>query len=215
MNDDNFPFRISEIFASYQGEGVNTGMPAVFIRMSGCNLNCSWCDTAEKNGRPYTAMSLKEVEDKVLKVTALRGWQSNGLLVVITGGEPLLQSVDMIATRLRRWGFRIAIETNGTLPATSMTFSHIAMSPKSLDDLHGGVERMNIQMADEIKIVIGGTYEPAAMINFIIAQRFKGPIWLQLLDESVEYLHMAENLIHIAPGQLRIGHQMHKIRRWE
>ena len=213
--NDNFPFRISEIFASYQGEGVNTGMPAVFIRMSGCNLDCPWCDTAEKNNRNYTAMSLKEVEDKVLKVVALRGWKSNGLLAVITGGEPMLQSVDLLANRLRKWGFKIAVETNGTLMLSTIPFTHIAMTPKSLDDLHSGITRMNLLMADEIKIVIGGVLEPAAMINFIIMQGYKGPIWLQLLNEDTEYLHMAENLVHIAPDQLRIGHQMHKIRRWE
>jgi 7-carboxy-7-deazaguanine synthase len=100
--------RISEIFRSIQGEGRSQGLITTFVRLSGCNLNCAWCDTpyAREGGRE---VSLKDIFQAVEFSSCGR--------VCITGGEPLLQrdEVGALAERLDRAGYRVEIETNGTI----------------------------------------------------------------------------------------------------
>lgn len=109
--------KVVEIFDSIQGEGVDTGKLVTFVRLSGCNLSCSFCDTDHKKG---TAMDIKDIYDKCLPS------------VVITGGEPLRQNILPLARMLWQKS-RIAIETNGTIeiPDTlDPLLSTISMSPK-------------------------------------------------------------------------------------
>jgi 7-carboxy-7-deazaguanine synthase len=98
--------RISEIFYSIQGEGILTGVPSVFIRTSGCNLRCTWCDT------PYTSwepdgqeVALSEILGKVSQYSAGH--------VVITGGEPMISPE--IVELTRQLGHHITVETAGTV----------------------------------------------------------------------------------------------------
>lgn len=100
--------KVSEIFSSIQGEGLYVGTPQVFIRLSGCNLDCSWCDTqyAMSGGRQ---MEPREVAALVEKEAATS--------VCITGGEPLLQEAELrlLIARLKDMGLEVVIETNGTI----------------------------------------------------------------------------------------------------
>jgi 7-carboxy-7-deazaguanine synthase len=103
---------ITEIFKSIQGEGTRAGLPCVFVRLTGCNLRCSWCDTAYAfhGGKKMT------VEEVLARVDELTGPGSvgNGLLVELTGGEPLLQEeVYPLAERLLGAGYCVMIETSG------------------------------------------------------------------------------------------------------
>lgn len=103
--------KVSEIFRSIQGEGLNQGRPCTFIRFAGCNLRCSWCDTlhALSGG---TDMDPDEV---TARVSAL-----GGSYLCITGGEPLLQGEPLLALveALAGQGYMIDIETNGTMDFT-------------------------------------------------------------------------------------------------
>lgn len=98
---------ISEIFHSIQGEGVNAGKPAVFVRLGSCNLRCRWCDTkyAWSNSKN---MSLPAVFKKIKQF-------KNCKHLVITGGEPLLQQDAVLAICRRFLDYYIEIETNGSL----------------------------------------------------------------------------------------------------
>ncbi|WP_303633409.1 7-carboxy-7-deazaguanine synthase QueE, partial [uncultured Muribaculum sp.] len=98
-------YLINEIFYSIQGEGVNAGVPAIFLRFSGCNLKCPFCDTSHQTGNP---MSLDDIMHEVSRY--------NASLVVLTGGEPSLFIDDAIVEALHNAGKTIAIETNGTHP---------------------------------------------------------------------------------------------------
>ncbi|RLI90221.1 MAG: 7-carboxy-7-deazaguanine synthase QueE [Candidatus Altiarchaeales archaeon] len=104
--------RVVEIFSSFQGEGLIAGKRQIFIRFTGCNLNCNYCDTryARAGGK---WMDTDEVIDDVLRRV------SNDLhSISFTGGEPLLQHrfVGEIAQRLKEYGFLTYLETNGTFP---------------------------------------------------------------------------------------------------
>ncbi len=101
--------KIAEIFYSMQGEGMLTGTPSVFVRTSGCNLRCTWCDT------PYTSWSPEGVEMSVADVLAeVRRHPCTH--VVVTGGEPMIQPVVVELTNaLHDSGLHITIETAGTV----------------------------------------------------------------------------------------------------
>lgn len=112
-------FRIVEIFESLQGEGYNTGMPAIFIRFAGCNLNCAWCDT---NFRLFTRFTLNDLLVKVK--------QHKSKNIIITGGEPtMVKALPELLLTLKQAGYFIAIESNG-LGKVDPLIDYIALSPK-------------------------------------------------------------------------------------
>src|SRR5688500_7935528 len=106
-----------EIFASIQGEGASAGMPSVFVRLSLCNLACSWCDTAYtwdwERYDPKVEIVERGVAEVLARVEALAGDAIRN--VVLTGGEPLQQQGPLaaLAAALKARGFRLEVETNG------------------------------------------------------------------------------------------------------
>lgn len=111
---------VSEIFQSIQGEGKYAGTPALFIRLSGCNLDCPWCDS--KYHRTFTLMSLSAIVDAILNA----GKKD----IIWTGGEPTLYIGGIIQIIDVTRGFRHHIETNGTNPYPYIFFYHNVISPK-------------------------------------------------------------------------------------
>jgi len=101
---------ISEIFSSIQGEGLLTGMPSVFVRTSGCNLRCSWCDTPYTSWTPEgEAMSLADI------LRAVDAHPSVGH-VVLTGGEPMIaKGASILVSALQKKGYHVTVETAGTV----------------------------------------------------------------------------------------------------
>lgn len=157
------------IFATIQGEGKLTGVPSIFIRLSGCNLFCTWnsqtnqpieCDTAYAAYRIKGSYSLT-IEQIIQKISEIKGKQQI-THVVITGGEPLLQAAQLtnLCKRLKEQGFHITIESNGTLFDQDL-FNLIdlySISPKlasslpsdsKLAELHNS-KRVNIETLTQI-----------------------------------------------------------------
>src|SRR3954453_20653719 len=101
--------KIAELFYSLQGEGSLVGVPSVFIRTSGCNLRCSWCDTPYTSWNPEgTDLTLKQILDEVRAHPARH--------VVVTGGEPMIApGILPLTGQLRELGRHITIETAGTV----------------------------------------------------------------------------------------------------
>jgi 7-carboxy-7-deazaguanine synthase len=116
--------RIAEIFHSVQGEGALTGVPSVFVRASGCNLRCAWCDT------PYASW---EPEGPELAVDAIIAEvvRAGARHVVLTGGEPMVaRDVHALAAGLRAAGRHITIETAATIPPAGIACDLASLSPK-------------------------------------------------------------------------------------
>jgi len=105
---------IIEIYKSVQGESTWTGLPCIFVRLAGCNLRCTWCDS-EYTFSGGKKMSLDEVEAEVLKLAPVK-------LVEITGGEPMLQERELIPLmeRLLQQGFTLLMETSGERPLANV-----------------------------------------------------------------------------------------------
>ncbi|MGH9771894.1 MAG: radical SAM protein, partial [Candidatus Acidiferrales bacterium] len=102
---------ITEIFKSIQGEGTRAGLPCIFVRLTGCNLRCTWCDT-EYAFHGGTRHSIEEILDKVRMLAG--GEMGRTSLVEVTGGEPLLQTeTPTLARNLLDSGYTVMIETSG------------------------------------------------------------------------------------------------------
>lgn len=129
-------YRVNEIFYSLQGEGYYTGTAAVFLRFSGCNRRCSFCDT---DFAAFTEMSADEIVQAVSAFPARH--------IVVTGGEPLLQLDDTLVRALRGAGFYIQLETNGSLPVPTGV-DWVTCSPKAAP--------WAIDRIDELKVVYEG-----------------------------------------------------------
>lgn len=132
--------KINEIFYSIQGEGKNTGKPTIFVRLSGCNLHCDFCDTkyALNSGHDLTET---EIINQIKK--------QNCKWVCITGGEPFLQDLKSLTDNLKKEGYKIQIETNGTI-FQPVECDWLVVSPKKG---HEPDDHMLLK-ADEIKLVI-------------------------------------------------------------
>ncbi|MBQ7257797.1 MAG: 7-carboxy-7-deazaguanine synthase QueE [Abditibacteriota bacterium] len=114
-------YKVNEIFYSIQAEGKFSGCPAIFVRFSGCNLNCPWCDTDHEQ---YITMTSKEIDKEVDR---LSGGNYQDIMVVFTGGEPTLQLKDY---DILCKGYFKAIETNG-LSSVPKWIQWITCSPKT------------------------------------------------------------------------------------
>lgn len=130
-------YSVKEIFYSLQGEGVNSGKPAIFCRFSGCNLKCSFCDTDwcgvdGENGGVYSFAD--KLVSAIMSVNETRSPGNERMFVVLTGGEPSLQIDVNLIECLHEKNFEIAVETNGTLPLPP-GIDWITVSPKSENDL--------------------------------------------------------------------------------
>ncbi len=115
---------ISEIFHSLQGEGQLAGMPSVFVRTSGCNLRCNWCDTPYASWHPEgTAMEVEAIVAEIAKHPARH--------VVLTGGEPMIApGIHELAFQLQERGYHITIETAATVPPRGIACDLASLSPK-------------------------------------------------------------------------------------
>ena len=134
-------FAVKECFLTLQGEGVQSGSRAVFLRFAGCNLwtgrdkdrataKCRFCDTDFVGTDGEGGGKFVEADELARHVEELWGSGSEQRLVVVTGGEPMLQLDEALVDALHGRGFRIAIETNGTLPALQ-GLDWICVSPKA------------------------------------------------------------------------------------
>ena len=138
-------YTINEIFYSLQGEGFHAGTPSVFVRFSGCNLRCAFCDTQHQTGEKMTTQA---IIDEVHKYP-------NASLIVLTGGEPsLFINEEFVGALKRQTGKTITIETNGTRTLPS-NIDWVTLSPKT--GFEGGdVEPCVLKRCDELKVVYLG-----------------------------------------------------------
>ncbi|HVQ08461.1 MAG TPA: 7-carboxy-7-deazaguanine synthase [Allosphingosinicella sp.] len=202
-------YAVKEIFLTLQGEGMQAGRRAVFLRLAGCNLwsgreqdradaVCRFCDTDfvgldGENGGRYEAGALA---DKVLELWV----EGDRPLVVITGGEPMLQLEGALVDALHERGFEIAVETNGTLPAPA-GIDWICVSPKAGTEI---VQRSG----DELKLVWPQPgIDPAALLGWDFRH-----FLIQPMDcAEAEAARAAAIALVMADPRWRLSLQTHKL----
>lgn len=175
--------KINEIFYSVQGEGFYTGTPAVFIRFSGCNLKCSFCDTQHQEGEWMT-------DDEI--VERVNGFPAR--MVILTGGEPSLWIDEKFVNLLHENGKYVCIETNGTqvLPDN---LDWVTCSPKE-----GASVVLN--RMDEVKVVYTGQ-DLSTYTSIQSAHHFLQPCSCLNTQEVVDYI--------LAHPKWRLSLQTHKL----
>ncbi len=158
------PMRISEIFYSVQGEGILTGVPSVFVRTSGCNLRCSWCDTPYTSWKPEGEdLSIDAIVDQVKAFPAAKH-------VVITGGEPMIASgIVELSQRLHALGLHITFETAGTV-STRVACDLMSISPKLANSTPEGIFRdRHEQLRLQPEVLKQLTSEYDYQLKFVVA----------------------------------------------
>jgi len=155
--------KISEIFFSIQGEGIYIGLPTIFIRLFGCNLDCAWCDTnyakgqssQKENDGDWHEMSVEEILEATKTYPCKR--------VCVTGGEPLFQDgVYKLISQLIKKKYRLSVETNGSLSIQKLASLPLSLAMDIKTPSSGMVGRMNfrniplLRKRDMLKFVIAG-----------------------------------------------------------
>lgn len=191
--------KVIEIFESIQGEGTFLGMPAIFVRLGGCNLHCPFCDTKNSWGDQGVEKEIGDIVSEVLLY--------HSPIVVITGGEPSInEDLIPLAKMLKQGGKKVHLETNGTHDVDHTYFDWIVCSPKK-------ETRFRVCCtADELKYVVTPEFSPERDIaSSTISAYGNGHIWLQPEGSDMQNMwHKAVELVKQFP-ELRIGVQLHKL----
>lgn len=157
---------VSEIFNSIEGEGKRVGLPSTFIRLFGCNLRCSYCDSLYSvDGQDYTEMSVQDIISKVSKIGCKN--------VTVTGGEPLIhRDIDKLLVELAKEGFWVNVETNGTI-VPSIRSANIFYTVDFKTYSSGVSDKMNeavfasLHEEDVIKCVCGSLVDLSQSLDFL------------------------------------------------
>jgi len=157
--------RIAEVFYSVQGEGGLVGVPSLFVRTSGCNLRCSWCDTPYTSWNPEGEdLSIGEILDRAAQFSAAKH-------VVLTGGEPMIApGIVELSARFRERGMHITIETAGTV-FTPVACDLMSISPKLSNSTPEGVFRAQhekLRLQPEVLRRLMAEYD--YQLKFVIAR---------------------------------------------
>lgn len=159
--------KVTETFVSLQGEGLRQGMPTMFVRLAGCNLCCQWCDTRYSlTTSQGIEMSVEEVMEAIIR--------SGMSYVCITGGEPLLQSEELLTlvAAVHAAGVQVDIETNGTLPFSGMQeYASVCMDVKcpSSGEMSDLSLLDTLVDTDAVKFVIGDEADYLYMVEVLAA----------------------------------------------
>jgi 7-carboxy-7-deazaguanine synthase len=226
VSDNPDELMVYEIWYTIQGEGPFAGRPAIFIRLAGCNITCPGCDTDYTSIRtkmaPMTITNTVQLLWKEQTAAWTNASDKERGLVVITGGEPFRQNITELVKLLRRHGFTIQIETNGTLPPPPGLLDifnvHIVCSPKTsyvhVDVAFAAVAFKYVISADFVSVNDGLPTTVLGRRNPVYRPTRDVPIYVQPMDEQ-DPKRNAANMQAAAASCLRFGYllgaQIHKL----
>jgi 7-carboxy-7-deazaguanine synthase len=219
---------ITEIFKSIQGEGTRAGLPCIFVRLTGCNLRCTWCDTsyAFHGGTKMSVVEvISRVDELACRAGGAPGAQTGVPLVELTGGEPLLQEeIYPLAEKLLAAGYTVMIETSGErfigqLPQEVIKIVDVKCPDSGEPDSFNMANLEALSEEDEVKFVLSTRrdYEfareftarhglPARVKHVLFSPVFEDPQgkWPGLEPRALVEWILADGL------PVRLGLQLHK-----
>lgn len=188
--------RVNEIFYSIQGEGARAGEPSIFVRLSGCDLACGFCDTEFESGKSMT------LDELLAQISAYPcRW------IVWTGGEPALQIDDLTVDFFHRAGFRQAIESNGNHPLPRALDWRV-ISPKVAEHV---IKRHNPEGVDELRYVRHAGHKSVPQPAIPATHYYLSPIFDGNTPDAANVKHCLA-LIMENP-QWKLSLQLHKLLR--
>ncbi len=197
---------VNEIFSSIQGEGSFLGLPCIFVRFQGCNLNCNFCDSQNtwKTDNPEASdISIDDLVEAINVISYAKGTK----LVILTGGEPCMQKdLQSLVDKLLVADYKVAIETNGT-QETPKGVHWITASPKAV----AGYMIHPACHPNELKYVVTEDFNVDEVITEGIRQAYAGKIWLQPDGYKMPAMWQKCYDIAMKDARLRVGVQLHKI----
>jgi organic radical activating enzyme len=192
---------VHSIFYTLQGEGPRAGQPAVFVRLSGCNLACDFCDTDFDAAKKYSIAELLEKIEQEKQFAEL---------IVITGGEPLRQEIAKFCNALIAKNFTVQIETNGTLYQNLPTQVEWVCSPKASASGYGALRQDVVSRVTAFKFLLSKTHP---LYLDVPKNNFTAPIYVQPMDEKSAEKNQA-NLVYATKMAMKRGYrlslQLHK-----
>lgn len=201
--------KVVEIFKSIDGEGIRAGLPVTFIRLGGCNLHCSYCDTkyAWEQGYKYTNMTPIEIVDKAQEIGCKR--------ITLTGGEPLIHNdVDTLVCMLVDSGFEVNIETNGSVNISKFQYDNSIITMDYKCPSSGMQNRMllsnlaKLRKIDVLKFVVGTEQDLFAceeLSKHVIANVYVSPVFGNIEPKDIVDYILTHNM-----DNCRVQLQLHK-----
>lgn len=188
---------VVETFHSVQGEGTWTGVNAFFIRLGGCDVGCTWCDSKVTwNSKRHPIRSIAELTEEAASVTPA--------IVVVTGGEPLMHDLNPLTSLLKQAGLRSHLETSGAYPFSG-NFDWVTFSPKKFKPPHESV----YAHVQELKVVVVNAgdlqwAEQQATLVQAKALKYLQPEWNTLSSQNLVFEYVLKH------PEWRISLQTHK-----
>lgn len=210
--------RVLEIFTSVEGEGIRVGEPVTFVRLFGCNMRCDYCDTSYSYcpSEKVVSMTVREI----IAAVDVGGPKS----VTLTGGEPLIHPhVDKLIKELCAKGYRVNVETNGSVDSKQFRKFHIDNLFFTMDwkSISSGVERTmrthnpdhfkNLRKTDVIKFVVGTKADLDDMKQMIEMIRPVAKLYVSPIFGMIEPAEIADYILANKLYDVRLQVQLHKI----
>ncbi len=211
--------KVVEIFKSIDGEGIRTGLPVTFIRLFGCNLRCSYCDTKYSyDDAPYTEMSVEQILAACIRFDVRR--------ITLTGGEPLIHAeVRDLIGRLLVYGFEVNVETNGSIDLKEFEDLHtkLHVSPnlfytmdyKSPSSGMCGKNKLSnfqyLRPKDVLKFVVGSEEDLQEMLKILTDYSIEAQVFVSPVFGKIEPSRLVEFVLDNELDDVRVQVQLHKI----
>lgn len=215
-------YKVNEIFETIQGEGNYTGTPAIFLRLQGCPVGCSWCDTKHTWDIPVDLQiplsdtTRKKTDSEhwaatdaaaILALFQLRGYRAQH--VVITGGEPCMYDLNPLCELLHHHGYSTQIETSGTFEIQAPAATWVTVSPKV--NMRGGYQVLTccLQRANEIKHPVAMEKHVEELKELLAGIELQGKfIYLQPISQKAKATKLA--IEACMANNWRLSVQVHK-----
>ena len=190
--------KVNEIFNSFQGEGVYAGTPATFLRLSGCNLNCSFCDTDFKDYDELTVSMVKNIIVENME-------KHKTDILVITGGEPLLQ-YDEVNQLINQLNSKVQVETNGTIIKVPLNATYMISPKKEIEKIFKFYKNYDKAY---FKFIIQDNHDLQQINELIQEYDYNKEVYLQPVYQNAQEITKLILKKHL-PFKYKISGQLHK-----